>query len=95
MRGKPFFQTLRRFELRLLSSAILSPACGLVARRGASIHLALVKLSNDALVVGLDDVFWNSLHREDLEFEAGSVRQRILDGREGFLVDLVKVYRKA
>lgn len=50
---------------------------------------------DDALVVLLENVVGDTLHAEDLDVEALAVGERILDGCEVFLVDLVHVHGEA
>jgi hypothetical protein len=56
--------------------------------------LCRVEVLDDALIVLLHNVVGDTLHAKDLDVEALPVWKRILDAREGFLVDLVHVYRE-
>lgn len=67
----------------------------MVSGRGPSVRLGLIKLGDDPLVVCLDNLFWDAFHTEDFNIQRCAVAERIVDARQGFLVNLVHVNGEA
>jgi hypothetical protein len=51
----------------------------MVSGRSTSIRLGLVKLGDDPLVVGLEDIFRNPFHSKDFDIQGRAIAQRIVD----------------
>jgi hypothetical protein len=68
-----------------------------MAARGVScsflpLGLGLVEILDDPLVMLLKDVLGDTFHTEDLDVQAGSVRESILDALQCLFVNLVHVH---
>lgn len=86
---QPVLELFRRLNLDLLPLHRLSGRG--VARRDAPILLGLVEVLDDAVAVLIQRLLGDAFHAEDFHLEALSVRQRILDLAECFLVHLVQM----
>ena len=94
--GQALLELFWRLELELLGGALAArQPSRRVACRSLPFGLRGVEVLDDALVVLLENVLGDTLHAEDLDVEALAVGERILDGCEVFLVDLVHVHREA
>lgn len=91
--GQPFKQLLLGLSLDLFPSHCLSRSR--VARRYASIFLGLVEVLNDSIAVLVECFLGNTLHAENFDLEALSVRKGIVDLAECFFVYLVQVNGEA
>jgi len=59
-----------------------------IAGANRALILFCEMLHHDFLVVGFEDIGGDAFHAEDLDVEAGTTGVCIVDGLEGFLVDL-------
>jgi hypothetical protein len=57
--------------------------------------LGLVEVSQDSLVVLLNNIFWDSLHAENFYVKTNAVGEGVVDGSEILLVDLTHVDTQA
>jgi hypothetical protein len=55
----------------------------------------LVESCNDALIVGLGYLCWDTFHAKYLHLKPLSVRQGVVDTGQGFLVNLIHMDRQA
>lgn len=87
-------------ELLFLDTVTTLIACGtcalwsVVAVDGAAFGLSSKELVADALVMGLHDVFGDTLHAENLDVRGLAVGKGILDSGQVLLVDLIHVHRQ-
>ena len=66
----------------------------MVSRCSTAVLFRLVILLNDALVVGLLNIVWNTFHAKDLNIKGSTVTEGIVDACQSLLMDLVHVHRE-
>jgi len=81
------------FNLGLLAST--ASAAGTGPGSSLTLSLMLVELLEHSLVVLDSHIFRNAFHAKDLDVKASPVGQRVVDGGEGFFVDLAHVDAQA
>lgn len=60
-----------------------------ITRSSSSFGFRLVETCDDALIVCLNNIFWNAFHTKYLDIESLSTRQGIVDTRQGLFVNLI------
>ena len=93
--GQALLELLWCLNLDLLGRALVSRlARWRVARDRVALGLSCVEVCDDPLVVLLHNIFWHTLHAENLNVEALAVREGIFNLVKALFVDLVHVNRK-
>lgn len=77
--SKSFLQFGRGFEFRFLGRVGARRTWSRVARGGASLSFGLMEYLQDAHIVLLYNIFWDSLHTKNLNIQTGSIWQGVLD----------------
>jgi hypothetical protein len=94
-----FSQSLLQLRWRLKFGFLLLPTLiptgTRVASGGTTFGFGLVETCDYALIMCLDNIFRDSFHTKDFDFETLPVGQRVVNARESLLVNLIHMYREA